>query len=387
VIANSDGGTWRPFLVALAALAAAVALAACGGGDVGGDGNGNGEVEVAEAEGEPSGRLNVSNWPFYIDRQTVPEFQDETGIQVNYNEDVDDNNNFFGAVQPQLEQGQSGGRDIMVVTDWMAKRMYDLGYLQNFDEEAVQPAMDSLREDLREPAFDPDRSYSLPWQSGMTGLVVNTAEAPDIESINDLFDPEYRGQVTMLSEMRDTVPLVMKADGVDPADATEDDWMAAIDKIRQASEDGQLRRFTGNEYTNDLAQGNAVASIGWSGDAVQLQDDNPDIEFVMPTEGCMLWSDNMVIPVGAPNPTAAYEWMRYVYEPDNQAQITDYNYYVSPVQGVQEVLEEEGSEAAESELVFPSEEYTANCSTQDEPSDDPEATERVEQEFQSVVTG
>jgi spermidine/putrescine transport system substrate-binding protein len=387
VIANSEGHSWRLPLVALAALIAAVALAACGGGDVGGDDNGNGEVEVAEAEGEPSGRLNVSNWPFYIDRQTVPEFQDETGIQVNYNEDVDDNNNFFGAVQPQLEQGQSGGRDIMVVTDWMAKRMYDLGYLQNFDEEAVQPAMDSLREDLREPAFDPDRSYSLPWQSGMTGLVVNTAEAPDIESINDLFDPEYRGQVTMLSEMRDTVPLVMKADGVDPADATEDDWMAAIDKIRQASEDGQLRRFTGNEYTNDLAQGNAVASIGWSGDAVQLQDDNPDIEFVMPTEGCMLWSDNMVIPVGAPNPTAAYEWMRYVYEPDNQAQITDYNYYVSPVQGVQEVLEEEGSEAAESELVFPSEEYTANCSTQDEPSDDPEATERVEQEFQSVVTG
>jgi spermidine/putrescine transport system substrate-binding protein len=221
----------------------------------------------------------------------------------------------------------------------------------------------------------------------MTGLVVNTAEAPDVKSINDLFDPKYKGKVEMLTEMRDTVPLVMKADGIDPTQATKQDWLDAIDKIKSAAESGQIRRFTGNNYTGDLANGDAVAVIGWSGDAVQLQADDPDIKFVMPTEGCMIWADNMVIPVGAPNPTAAYAWMDYVYKPENQAQIANYNYYFSPVQGVKEVLEKEGSPAAKSDLVFPSEDYTANCTNQVDPPGDAEDVADVEQAFQAVVTG
>jgi len=383
---SQDDGRVRRLALALLALAAALGLGACGGDDDIG-GSGDAEVSVAEAEGEASGSLNISNWPFYIDRKTVPEFEQETGLSVEYNEDVNDNSEFFGKVQPQLDQGESGGRDIMVVTDWMAKKMYDLGYLQDFDQEAVEPAMANLRPDLAEPAFDPERAYSLPWQSGMTGLVVNTAEAPDVKSINDLFDPKYKGRVAMLTEMRDTVPLVMKAEGVDPANATKEDWLAAIEKIREAADSGQIRRFTGNDYTKDLANGDVVAVIGWSGDAVQLQADNPDIQFVMPEEGCMLWSDNMVIPVGAPNPTAAYEWMNYVYEPENQAQITDYNYYVTPVTGTQEVLEQQGSAAAKSNLVFPDPEFTADCSTQADPPGDDEAVAEVEREFQSVITG
>lgn len=384
---RNRGGSTKLLLLALLGLVAALGLAACGGDDEVGGGDDNGDVEVAEAEGEASGKLNISNWPFYIDKKTVPEFEKESGLSVEYNEDVNDNSEFFGRVQPQLQQGESGGRDIMVVTDWMAKKMYDLGYLQDFDKDALGPAFENLKPALESPAFDPERDFSLPWQSGMTGLVVNTAEAPDVTSINDLFDPKYKGKVEMLTEMRDTVPLVMKADGVDPAEATEEDWMAAIEKIRDAAESGQIRKFTGNDYTKDLANGDAVAVIGWSGDAVQLQADNPDIEFVMPEEGCMLWSDNMVIPVGAPNPTAAYEWMNYVYEPENQAQIADYNYYVVPVDGVQPTLEEQGSDAADSELVFPSEEFTADCSTQDEPPGGAEAVQRVEQEFQSIITG
>ena len=191
----------------------------------------------------------------------------------------------------------------------------------------------------------------------------------------------------MLTEMRDTVPLVMKADGVAPEDATEEDWFAAIEKLDEAADSGQIRRFTGNDYTKDLANGDAVAVIGWSGDAVQLQADDPNIQFVMPDEGCMLWSDNMVIPVGAPNPTAAYEWMNYVYDPEKQAQIADYNYYVTPVAGTQEILADEGSDAAESELVFPPDDFTADCSTQDEPPGGPEVVQEVERAFQDVVTG
>jgi spermidine/putrescine transport system substrate-binding protein len=375
--------------VALGALALLVALgiAACGGDSGIGGEDEETDVPTAEATGEPSGNLTISNWPFYIDNRTVSEFEEETGITVEYIEDIDDNATFLGKMQPQLSQGQSGGRSIFVVTDWMAKKMYDLGYLQNFDKEALEPAFANLVPALESPTFDPDRNYSLPWQSGMTGLVVNTAEAPDITSINDLFEPQYKGQVVFLTEMRDTVPLVIAASGTDPAEATEEDWMAAIDKLEEAANSGQIRRFAGNAYTRDIANGDAVAAIGWSGDAVQLQADNPDIEFVMPDEGCSLWSDNMVIPVGAPNPTAAYAWMNYVYEPKNQAQIANYNYYFTPVREVREILEQRGSDAADSELVFPTDEFTAECFTQDTPRGGPEAERRVEQAFEAVITG
>jgi spermidine/putrescine transport system substrate-binding protein len=375
-------------LAAAALLLAALLLAACGGGGGGIEGGADtGSASTAAAEGKPSGNLTISNWPFYIDNNTVPDFEKATGISVKYIEDVNDNTEFFGKMQPLLDKGESGGRSIIVVTDWMAKKMHELGYVQNFDQEAVKPAMDNLVPSLQSPSFDPNRDFSLPWQSGMTGLVVNKSQAPDVKSINDLFDPKYKGQVEMLTEMRDTVPLVMKADGIDPADATKQDWLDAIDKIKQASDDGQIRRFTGNNYTNDLANGDAVAVIGWSGDAIQLQADDPNIEFVMPTEGCMLWSDNMLIPVGAPNPTAAYAWMNYVYDPKNQAQITEYNSYFSPVDGVKEVLEKQNSDVANSPLVFPTEEYTKNCSTQVDPPGSAEDVSEVEQAFQAVVTG
>ena len=373
----------RRLTVAMAGLVLSLGLAACGS-DLGGGGR-EGDVETAEADGEASGELYIANWPFYIDKQTLPEFTDETGVDVTYREEVDDNNVIFTKMQPLLQGGDSGDRDIVVVTDWMAKKMYDLGYLQNFDQEAVAPAMENLVSSLESPGFDPEREYSLPWQSGMTGLVVNTAAAPDVDSISDIFDPKYKGRITVLTELRDTVPLVMKAMGVDPADATGDDWLAAIDELRGAVESGQIRDLTGNSYTNSLARGDAAIAIGWSGDAVQLQSDDPDIEFVMPEEGCILWSDNMVIPVGAPNPTAAYEFMNYVYEPDNQAQIADYNYYLTPVDGTQEELEKIGSEAADSELVFPSEDYTADCTAQPEPPAD--SVEEIEKEFQSLITG
>jgi spermidine/putrescine transport system substrate-binding protein len=377
-------GAWRS---ALLVLIAGFVLAACGEGDGIEGGAEDTDVATATAEGEASGELTISNWPFYIDRNTVPEFEKETGLSVKYVEDVNDNVEFFGKMQPLLDRGESGGRDIFVVTDWMAKRMYDLGYLQNFDKEAVQPALDNLVPQLQSPSFDPDRSYSLPWQSGLAGLIVNTDEAPDVTSVNDLFDPQYKGKVTMLSEMRDTVPMVMLADGVDPENATTEEWLAAIDKLREGIDSGQIRRITGNDYTRDLASGDAVAVIGWSGDAVQLQADNDAIEFRVPDEGCTLWSDNMVIPVGAPNPTAAYEWMNYVYQPERQAQIAEYNYYVTPVEGTQELLEKQGSPAAKSELVFPSEEYTAECVGQPEPPGDLDAVQEVEREFQSLVTG
>ncbi len=365
---------------AVAALVLAIGITACG--DTVGGGN-DGEKTVAEG-GQAEGKLTISNWPGYIDpgkNGTVKEFEKASGVSVQYIEDVNENEGFFGKLQPQLEQGQSGGRSIFVVTDWMAKQMYDLGYLQEINHDDLPTAFENLLPSLQSPAFDPERKFSVPWQSGMGGIWVDTAKAPDIKSVNDLFDPKYKGKVTMLSELRETVPLVMLGEGIDPVEASNEDWLNAIAKIKSAANSGQIRRFTGNDYTEDLTAGNIVAAIGWSGDASLVENDNA--EWRMPTEGCSLWSDNMVIPVGAPNTAAALAWMDFVYQPKVAVDITEYVEYISPVEGVQDLLKARGSELADSELVFPSAEFTKNCTDQDSPPD----IEPVNEAWQEVITG
>ncbi len=372
---------------AIAVLVGALALAACGGDGGGGLESGSEDTNTEDIPtaqgGEPSGELTISNWPLYIDKETVPNFEEETGVSTKYIEDINDNTEFFGKLRPQLAQGESGGRSIITPTDWMAEKMYELGFIQNLDKEAIPNVTENLIPSLQSPSFDPERNYTVPWQSGMTGVIVRKDLAPDITSVNDLFDPKYKGKVTMLSEMRDTVPLVMKADGIDPVDATDQDWLDAIAKIEEAAASGQIRDFTGNDYADDLTRGDVVAAIGWSGDAVQLQADNPDIEWRMPDEGCMLWTDNMEIPVGAPNTAAALAFMDYVYDPEVAADITEYVQYVSPVAGVKEILTERDPKLAENQLIFPDESFTADCTIQVSPEGEEEVTEA----FESVLQG
>lgn len=377
----------RSALAILLAVVAAVAIGACGDDDTVGGGNGGGEAQVAQS-GPVRGELTISNWPAYMDtgkENTVAEFEDATGVTVDYVEDVNDNAEFFGKLRPQLERGQSGGRSIFVVTDWMAKQMHDLGYLQELDHGDLTTVFDNILPSLESPSFDPEREFSVPWQSGMTGIMVNEQLAPDIRSVNDLFDPKYKGKVTMLSEMRDTVPLVMKADGVDPADADKQDWLDAIEKLREAAESGQIRRFTGNDYNQDMTNENVVAAIGWSGDTSIIE--NPDVRWRMPAEGCILWSDNMVIPKGAPNTAAALAWMNFVYRPRVQADIAEYVQYVTPVQGVDDVLRERDPQLADNQLIFPNDEFTAECSTQPDPPGSEADRQEVTEAFQDMITG
>jgi spermidine/putrescine transport system substrate-binding protein len=377
----------RAIAIAAAIAASSLGIAACGGGGgiEGGGGGSSANTETVKVQGKPSGSLTISNWPLYIDKKTVPAFEKATGVSVKYIEDVNDNAEFFGKLQPQLAQGQSGGRSIFVVTDWMANKMHQLGYLQDLDKSAIPNVEKNLVPSLQHPTFDPNRDFTVPWQSGMTGLIIRKDLAPNINSICDLFDPKYKGKVDMLTEIPDTVPLVMKCMGVDLKTAKISDWLAAINKIKAAADDGQIRRFTGNDYARDLTSGDVDAVIGWSGDAVQLQADNPNIKFVMPKEGCMLFSDNMVIPVGAPNPTAAEAWMNYVYDPKNQAQITDYNYYFSPVNGVKPILEKMDPPAAKSPLIFPTKKFTATCDTA--PLLSPSQLDKVTQAFDAATNG
>ena len=210
-------------------------LAACGGG---GDSVGGGSDQrraPSPRAGPVEGDVTISNWPGYVDpgpgRNHRP-VRAATGVNVDYKEDVNDNNTFFNKLKPQLDQGSSGGRSLFVVTDWMAKRMYDLGYLQEINHDDLPTVFQNILPQFEKSTTDPDRKFSIPWQGGQTGIWVDTAKAPEIHSVADLFDPKYKGKVTMLTEMTDTVPLVLQSEGINPDDATKDDWLAAIDKLR-----------------------------------------------------------------------------------------------------------------------------------------------------------
>ena len=372
--------------VAVLSLLATAALAGCGGGGID-DAKHEGTIPTA-ASGNPQGELVWSNWPLYIDpgkSGTIAEFQADTGVQVKYIEDINDNNEFFAKLQAGLAEGDSGGRSLITLSDWLAAQMYDLGYLQRLDPAALPNVEKNLLPALAHPAADPNREFTVPWQSGMTGIIVRTDLAPDIDSVSDLYDPKYKGHVTMLTEMRDTVPMTLKSMGIDPDTASHDQWLAAVDKVQEAADSGQIRRFTGNDYIRDLSSGDAWASLGWSGDAVQLQKDNPNIEFVMPKEGCMLWSTSLEIPIGAPNPEAAQALINYVYDPKVQADIAEWVNYVTPVAGVKQIMRKRDPALARNQLIFPSKSYTANCTF--EPVLAGKLGDEVTEAFQRVITG
>jgi spermidine/putrescine transport system substrate-binding protein len=383
----------RDFVRASALLSSSAFLAACGisGETAQNAGTSEGATGAGGASPAPGGDvLDFSNWPLYIDtgedeqtHPTLDRFTEETGIAVNYYEDINSNEEYFGKIRNQLDSGQPIGRDIIVFTDWMAGRVIDLGWAQELDHDNI-PNMSNLVDALRDVAFDEGRRYSLPWQSGMTGIGLNPA-AVDIEvtSINDLFDPALAGRVTMLTEMRDTMGLLMAAMGSDPTDHTFAEYEEAIDRLQQAVDDGQIRQFTGNDYTSDLAAGNIAAAIAWSGDVIQLQFDNPELQFIVPDEGANLWSDNMLIPNNAEHKANAEALMDFVYQPDVAAEIAAWVNFITPVEGAQEAMAEIDPDLAEYELIFPSEEVLANTFQFKQLDEDEER--RYQDAFQAVI--
>jgi spermidine/putrescine transport system substrate-binding protein len=363
------------YSAALAAGGGAL-LAACGNGaeQAGGTATTLGATATTAAALK---ELVFANWPFYIDpggddsffeTSSLQDFEELTGISVEYIEEINDNNEWFGKVQGQLSAGQSIERDIGVITDWMAGRFISLGWVEEINKANVPNAV-NLVDALKSPGFDPDRTYTLPWQSGFTAIGYDperTGRA--LTSINDIFDPAFAGRVTMLTEMRDTLGLVMLGLDIDPATATVDDARAATERMQTAVDDGQIRRFTGNDYGDDLASGNVWAAFAWSGDVIQLQLDNPNLRFLVPAEGLMLWSDNMIIPKGAENKASAEALMDYVYEPVVAAKIASWVNFVSPVVGAQQAIRDLGAEIgdddlaalADDPLIFPDEATLAN---------------------------
>jgi spermidine/putrescine transport system substrate-binding protein len=333
--------------------------AACGGGD--GDAGGTttaGPKELADT-------LRFSNWPLYIDvdektkkRPTLEQFKQKNGVTVRYFEDINDNATYFGKIQRPLSQGQSIDRDIVVLTDnsRFPGLMISREWTEKLDKGAI-PNIKNLQDTLREPSFDPDREFSLPWQSGMTGIAtnLNVVKQP-VTSVDQLLeDPKLKGKVTLLTEMADSVSLVMLANGDDPTKIDDTAFQKALDRIQRAVNSGQIRQFTGNDYTGPLSRGDLAAAVSWSGDVVQLTADNPKLVWNLADSGGDIWTDNMLIPKGGDAFTAS-TFMNFVYDPKIAAQIAAYVNYVSPVRGAKAEMHKIDPALADNPLIFPDDE-------------------------------
>jgi spermidine/putrescine transport system substrate-binding protein len=305
-----------------------------------------------------------SNWPLYIDvdeadptrHPTLEAFTAATGIAVTYVEDINDNDEYFAKIQPQLAGGQSIAADLFVVTDWMAAKLARLGYLQDFDYANMPNAKANLAPSLQQISYDPGRKHTIAFQSGLAGIACNPGAfgGRSVTSIDQMLtDPELAGKITLLTEMRDTVGLTMLDMGYDLDNFTFEQFDRAIAKLQTAVDSGQVRRFTGNDYGADLAAGNVVASIGWTGDVLSLQEDSPDLEFVVPEAGCTLWSDNFVIPVRTPHKKNAELLIDWYFKPEIAARAAAEISYISPVVGVAEEMQKLDPELLADPLVFP----------------------------------
>jgi spermidine/putrescine transport system substrate-binding protein len=349
-----------------AAVAGSSLLAACGTKGTASSSGSPSAAPTAPDRSDSDKTLAFSNWQSYMDvdpkdknrRPTLDEFKAKTGVAVTYTEDINDNDSFYAKLLPSLRAGQDTGKDLIVLTDWMAARLIRQGFVETIDKSMTPNVTANLLDSLKGPTWDPQRDHSAPWQSGVTGIAYNSAKVPEVKTIDQLLTrADLKGKVTVLTEWRDTIGLILLQQGKDPANFTEDDFMAAIDALQKSNDSGQIRQFTGNDYTSLLADGTAYASLAWSGDVVQLQSDNPAIKFVQPEAGMMIWSDNMLIPNMAAHTKNAEKLMDFYYDPAIAAQLTAYVQYICPVKGTRTAMEKVDKTLVDNPLIFPDEAF------------------------------
>ncbi|MDX3618684.1 spermidine/putrescine ABC transporter substrate-binding protein [Streptomyces europaeiscabiei] len=311
-------------------------------------------------------RLSWANWPLYIDtddeddsrRPTLEAFEERTGIAVDYVEEINDNDEFFGKISPALMNHQRTGRDLVVVSDWMCARFVRLGWVQEMDRAGQPNVTEYLDPQLRSPAFDPGRRFAVPWQSGITGIAYNRRKVGrEIRRVADLWADDLQGRVTLLSGLDEAFALLMQGNGVDVTRWTADDFHTVCDQVESRVRTGHIRRFTGNDYIKDLAGGDVLACQAYSGDVIQLQADDPDIRFVVPEDGAELWSESLMIPNLARHKTNAERLVDFYYDPEVAAELAAWVNYVCPVPAARDVLasakDEETAALAEDPLIFP----------------------------------
>jgi spermidine/putrescine transport system substrate-binding protein len=335
-------------------------LAACGGS--------SSKSAATTSSHKLAKTLNFSNWTLYMDtnkkKHTFPsliQFQQKFGVHVNYMEDINDNASFFGKIQGSLSRGHSIHRDIVVLTDndRYLSLMIRKGFTEKLDKSAI-PNMKNLVAAQRHPTFDPNRDYSLPWQSGFTGIAYNDKLTDPVLSVDELLEsPKLKGKITCLNSMGDALTLVMLANGDDPTKVTDKTFNAAFNRIKKAVDSKQIRQFTGNDYAPPLARGDLTAAMSWSGDIAQIG--NKHLHWNVPKDGGAVWTDNMLIPKGG-NVYTACVYMNYVYDPKVQGLMEAGNpkindtgiYYIPPVIGAKQAALKLDPSIANNQLIFPS---------------------------------
>lgn len=338
------------------------ALAVAGSGLLTGCGTSGAKVEADECPSDDISatekQIAFSNWIGYVDpvkakdTSTLEKFEQQTGITVEYDADINDNETFFSKVSPQLQSCKSTGRDIFVLTDYMAAQMIDLGWIQKLDH-AKMPNVDAnLIDFLKSPDWDPNRDYSVPWQSGMTGICYNSELTDPVTSFQELLTrPDLKGKIELLTEMRDTMLFMLLLQDSDPEDFTPDEFTSAIEALQGYVDSGQVRRFAGNDYIDDMKSGDILACEAWSGDVINLLGGGK-YKWIPPDEGFALWTDNMLVPNKAEHKSNAEELMNFYYDPVNAAKLSAWNYYFCPVQGAQEEIGQFDKSAVDSEFIF-----------------------------------
>jgi spermidine/putrescine transport system substrate-binding protein len=377
----------RALLAGAGAGATALALAACS------TGGGEARPSAAADKSSTDKTLNWANWAAYIDEDdagnypTLVAFTEQTGIEVNYDVAVDDNNTYYGKVKDQLALGQDIGADTVCLTDWMVSRWIRLGYTQELDHANI-PNLANLTPALRDPDFDPGRANSIPWQGGFAGIAWNKEAIPGgLESVSDLWDSSLKGRVGVLSEMRDTMGCIMLDNGVDiSGDWGDEEYSASIDLLREQVENGQVRNIKGNSYLEDLKSEDTLAAIVWSGDITVLNAEAGDKwEFAIPSAGGTLWNDNFLVPIGSPRKTNAEALINYYYEPEVAAEVAAWVNFITPVVGAKEAAIEIDPELAENQLIFPNEQTLSNAFIFRQLSGAEE--QKYQAEFQSILLG
>jgi len=358
--------TRRGFMTA-GTLSLAAFLAACSG-RVGGGGGGGAKPSLTPGAdlSDTEKSMVWANWAFYLDEDdagghpTLDAFSKKSGIAVKYDVAVDDNNTYFAKVRDQLELGQDIGADTVCLTDWMASIWIQSGFTQTLDKSAMPNASANLTPSLQHPDFDEDRTHTMPWQSGFAGLAWNKEKLPKgLKSVSDLWDPSLKGRVGVLSEMRDTIGIIMLSQGVD---ISSDSWgdaefSNAIDEFAKQVKDGQIRNIKGNSYADDLKNEDTLAAIVWSGDITAINAEVGDkFAFALPDSGGTLWSDNFLIPIGSHQKSNAQKLIDYYYEPEVAAEVAAWVNYITPVAGAREAMEKIDPEMVDNQLIFPNEE-------------------------------
>ncbi len=358
----------RRSFVAGAGLSMAAFLAACSGRVGGGAAASAGPAEDLSASQKT---LTWANWSFYLDEDddgnhpTLDAFNAESGLTVKYDVAVDDNNTYFAKVRDQLALGQDIGADTVCLTDWMASIWITSGFAQELDKSKLPNVTANLVPSLRDPGFDPGRKFSVPWQSGFAGLAWNKEKLPNgLQSVADLWNPELKGRVGVLSEMRDTIGLIMLSQGVDISSDSwgDEQFQNAIDEFAKQVSDGQIRNIKGNSYADDLKNEDTLAAIVWSGDIAAINAEVGDkFGFALPDSGGTLWSDNFLIPIGSSQKSNAEQLIDYYYRPEVAAEVAAWVNYITPVAGAQEAMAEIDPEMVDNQLIFPNEETLAKA--------------------------